>query len=218
MTNISGYKLVDSNKLSDNDVACTIYAGKFYIRNDALTEQQLKDVIANKTIKYQLATPQVVRIPKKHLAVVDMGTMAWEKRPSNGRMYSPSLEGIIKLNTNYWGCPNLLCAKYTTDTPENLESSSPTDKTISMSGNGTGVIVFDSDYTDATAFKQAMSGVYLFYETEDEVADIISDINIEAGGSVTTNWFSWVENQLCQNNSSSQTINGVTFTNNGDGS
>lgn len=36
---------------------------------------------------------------------------------------------------------------------------------------------------------------YLFYETEAEVDDIPFDINIEAGGSITTNWFSWVENQ-----------------------
>lgn len=217
MTNISGYKLVDSNKLSDNDVACTIYTGKFYIRNDALTEQQLKDVVANKTIKYELATPQVVRIPKKHLAVVDMGTMAWGKNP-NGNMYSPSIEGIIKQNTNYTGYPNLVCAKYSLDTPQHLASSSPTDKTISVGGNGVTVIVCDSEYTDPTTFKQAVSGIYLFYETESEVADILFDIDIEAGGSVTTNWFSWAENQLCQNNSSSQTINGVTFTNNGDGS
>ena len=59
---------------------------------------------------------------------------------------------------------------------------------------------------------------YLFYETQDEVDDIPSIVDIEAGGSITTNWFSWVENQLCQNNTGSQTINGVTFTNNGDGS
>ena len=44
-----------------------------------------------------------------------------------------------------------------------------------------------------------LGGIYLFYETKDEVTDIISDIDIEAGGILTSNLSSWVENQLVAN-------------------
>lgn len=175
--------------------SCYTYSRNWYYNIGTNDQQANIDFITGLDIIYELATPQVITIQKKHLAVVDMGSMAWGKM-SNGKFYTDSIAGVIKQNTNYNGYPNLICAKYSTDKPSTMASSSPTDKTISVGGNGVTVIVCDNDYADAAAFKQAMSGVYLFYETEDEVADIIFDINIEAGGSVTTNWFSWIENQL----------------------
>lgn len=107
----------------------------------------------------------------RRIGAVDMGTMAWGKM-SNGRMTSESLKDIIKLHKKYEGYPNLVCAKYTIDTPYNLEHT-PTDKTISNGGNGYAIAIYDSDYTDPTAFKQAMSGVYLYYElaTPTDVTD-----------------------------------------------
>lgn len=208
LTNISGYKLVDSNKLSDNDVACTIYTGKFYIRNDALTEQQLKDVIANKTIKYQLATPQVVRIPKKHLAAVDLGTLNWVY---NSGLFYVALKGIKKA-LSYDAIPNLCCSKYLTASKRQIDNGSP-DKIIGTSDNIEYIYIIDSDYTDATTFKQAMSGVYLFYETEAEVEDIDFEIGVEAGGTLTSNLFSWVENQQTDFTVDfvTKSVNGITI-------
>lgn len=98
----------------------------------------------------------------KRMGKVDMGTLNWVKMP-NGRMASESLKDIIKLHKKYEGIPSLVCSKYSVDTPYNLEHT-PKDKTISMGGNGYAIAVYDSDYTDPTAFKQAMSGVYLYYE------------------------------------------------------
>ena len=115
----------------------------------------------------------------KRIGMVDMGTMAWGEM-SNGRMFTDSIAGVIKQNKNYDWYPNLVCAKYSTDKPSKMASSSPTDKTISVGGNGVTVIVCDSDYTDPTAFKEAMSGVYLYYELkEPEITEIpqTKDIN-----------------------------------------
>ena len=39
----------------------------------------------------------------------------------------------------------------------------------------------------------------IFYETENEVNDIDLTILIEAGGTLTSSWFSWIKNQLCIN-------------------
>ena len=80
----------------------------------------------------------------------------------------------------------------------------------------TGFFIRDDRYVDGATFKQAVSGIYLFYETEAEVDDIPFDINIEAGGSVTANWFSWVENQLAVLTRESATLRDITFTKNGD--
>ena len=217
LTNISGYKLVDSNKLSDNDVAYTIYTGKFYIRNDALTEQQLKDVIANKTIKYQLATPQVIRIPRKHLAVVDLGSLNGYISNDKYFIIAENL-GIntTSSNDNGYAC---YCKDYLIDSGYNVYNKTK-DKTMCLTSPfiGGNLVIYNSSFIGKTAeeIKALLSGVYFFYETEDEVDDILFDINIEAGGSVTANWFSWVENQLAVLTREGATLRGITFTKNGD--
>ena len=54
--------------------------------------------------------------------------------------------------------------------------------------------VRDTAYTDATAFKQAMSGVMLYYELANPIVtdisalipdDFLRNLTVEAGGSVT---------------------------------
>lgn len=56
------------------------------------------------------------------------------------------------------------------------------------------ILFIDSAYTDATAFKQAMSGVMLYYELESPIVtdistliddDFLRNIEVEAGGSIT---------------------------------
>lgn len=125
---------------------------------------------------------------------VDLGTLNWRYISSNGRMASSSLDGIIKKHSSYVGKPNIVCAKYTTDTPQSLESSNPANLTISIGGNGIDILIYDSSYTDATTFKTAMSGVILNYEkaeyTETTLAtdltfEEVSAI-IEQGGSIET--------------------------------
>ena len=97
---------------------------------------------------------------------VDLGTLSWSKKSNNRFASGNELQNIIKTWTDYHGIPNLKCSKYSLTTPANIESSTPNDKTISMSGNGISVVIYDSDYasSDATTFKNAMSGVILFYE------------------------------------------------------
>lgn len=217
LTNISGYKLVDSNKLSDNDVACTIYTGKFYIRNDVLTEQQLKDVIANKTIKYQLATPQVVRIPKRHLGIVRIKDLTWHYVSSQNRVYSVSLDKVIKQPENNTIIGNIYCSALMSATWDAQFGAN--DKIISITGQNEPQGAFgikDISCLSINDYLDKYGDYYIFYETQDEVTDIISNINIEAGGSITTNWFSWIENQLAVLTRESATLRDITFTKNGD--
>lgn len=199
LTNISGYKLVDSNKLSDNDVACTIYAGKFYIRNDALTEQQLNDIIANKTIKYQLATPQVIRIPKKHLMIAKIRDLSWTYSSTTFRFASNISNA--KPTADNETLANIYCAPFMTKT-----YSQTLNENLSISLDRVSYCyIKDTSISTINDLLSKYGDYYIFYETQDEVADIDLTILVEAGGTLTSNWFSWVKNQKCKDNFGSTT-------------
>lgn len=89
---------------------------------------------------------------------------------------------------------NILCSKYMTVA---RNQNVFVDKTITLDGDSTAVSqiqVKDTAYTDATAFKQAMQGVTLYYELANPIVtdistmltdDFLQNLTVEAGGSVT---------------------------------
>lgn len=123
---------------------------------------------------------------------VDLGTLTWAKGESVS-FKTHHLAGQ-KLTKSYGIAPNFICPRYSTKTQN--ESWGKTNITgISATSNVGGYIyVNDMSYTDATAFKQAMSGVILYYELESPIItdistlidfDFLRNIEVEAGGSVT---------------------------------
>ena len=166
------------------------------------------------TIEYQLATPQVIHIPLKHLKIVDLGSFDWSYNSSQQRFNPntqiPNMATISSNNT----VANIVCSKYLTSSYNNLAIGN-----ISLNTNGY-IYIKDTSTTSTTDFKNAMQGVYLFYETQNEVADIPVELLIDAGGTLTSNMFSWVENQLVSNGNFSNgttgwsTINGTASVSN----
>lgn len=123
----------------------------------------------------------------RRVGVVDLGSLSWMYEGSSFRTIS--LWGLVK-NYESTQTPNVLTTKYTpvsynTDWGNGIISFTyGTDKRK--------LVIYDSDYTDATAFKEAMQGVMLYYELAEEViTDIdipteLSDwLTVEAGGSIT---------------------------------
>ena len=123
---------------------------------------------------------------------VDLGTLEW----SSGESVSFKTHHLAgqKLTKSYSIAPNFICPKYSTKTQN--ESWGKTSITgISATSNVNGYIyVNDTSYTDAAAFKQAMSGVMLYYELANPIItdistlipdDFLRNIEVEAGGSVT---------------------------------
>lgn len=117
---------------------------------------------------------------------VDLGTKNWLMYKDGD--YTPFfyLNGISDIRG---GTPNFLCSKYQY-------------AKIGVTGNVTGLYVLESTivrvrdtaYTDATAFKQAMQGVILYYELANPIVtdistlipdDFLRNIEVEAGGSIT---------------------------------
>lgn len=123
---------------------------------------------------------------------VDLGTLTWTAGESVS-FKTHHLAGQ-KLTKSYSIAPNFICPKYSTKTQN--ESWGKTSITgISATSNVNGYIyVNDTSYTDATAFKQAMQGVMLYYELETPIVtdisslipdDFLRNIEVEAKGSVT---------------------------------
>ena len=136
---------------------------------------------------YELATPQVISIPKKHLGVVDLGSLNWIKESIGNTyyFYSIGLLSVIKPATANNQLGNIVVYNWNTLDRTSLITGN-NDKVISVDTNGV-INVVDSSYNslNATDFKTAMSGIYLFYETNTEVQDFTNKMNVEKGGTIT---------------------------------
>lgn len=129
---------------------------------------------------------------------VDLGTLTWMKTSSQSvgdYFYAPvSAIGFKRLGAFGITVHNILCSKYITVA---RNPNAFVDKTIVLDGDSIAVSqiqVKDTAYTDATAFKQAMQGVILYYELETPIVtdisslipdDFLRNIEVEAKGSVT---------------------------------
>lgn len=129
---------------------------------------------------------------------MDLGTVKWqtETSPTFGTYFSTFIDSKkFKKNGDFTQKrQNILCDRYIT---VKRAVSEYVDKTILLDGTAaivTQIQVKDTAYTDATAFKQAMSGVILYYELANPIVtdistliddDFLRNIEVEAGGSIT---------------------------------
>lgn len=125
---------------------------------------------------------------------VDLGTLNWVACDSGKVGFQTSQVTGQKLTKNYNILPNIICSKYLAKTQNAMwGKTSVTGITTNASVDGY-VYVNDTSYTDATAFKQAMQGVILYYELATPIVtdisslipdDFLRNIEVEAGGSIT---------------------------------
>ena len=129
---------------------------------------------------------------------MDLGTVKWqvETSPFFGTYFSTLVDTrkFKRIGNFANNRHNILCDKYLTVKRDVKEY---VDKTIVLDGTTSAVTqiqVKDTAYPDATAFKQAMSGVMLYYELETPIVtdisnlipdDFLRNIEVEAGGSIT---------------------------------
>lgn len=125
----------------------------------------------------------------KRVGSVDLGSLNWSYSQDTN-FYT--IVQDIKIPTTYdERKSNILCQKY--NPSNNISTSTMDDKSMLKMPCGY-FHIKDSSYTDATAFKQAMNGVMLYYELATEVVTDISDLipnnflkdfSVEEGGSIT---------------------------------
>ena len=125
---------------------------------------------------------------------VDLGTLEWFAGESGKVNFQTSQVTGQKLTKNYTILPNIICSKYSAKVQNAMWGhTSVTGITTNANVDGY-VYVNDTSYTDATAFKQAMQGVMLYYELANPIItdistliddDFLRNLTVEAGGSVT---------------------------------
>ena len=93
---------------------------------------------------------------------VDLGTLNYTKyNVAQGTLFRSEYMSTLKPVASSSDIPNVLCSRYVTKANSERENM-----TISQIGTSKNVDIIDNSYSDATAFKTAMSGVMLYFELE----------------------------------------------------
>lgn len=183
-TTLSYQEFLSQNK-PDKAFYCST-AGKLRFTNASLNGDT---TLITGTIYYQLATPQVIHIPRKHLGIVDLGSLNWVK---TGNHFSTNdIKSTVKIPSNNYQTSNLYCDLYMSE-HFNLVYNESSNNSIAIqatpSGSAGALHINDNSKSSLTAqqFAETLQGHYLFYETQDEIADIPFTLDIEAGGTITS--------------------------------
>lgn len=156
-----------------------------YFRNNAYTSStDFKTAMSGVYIHYELSTPQIITIPKNHLSCVDLGTLTYLYVNNNNRSFFIAEIQNIKPSESTSSKVNAYCNLYYVKSW--LDAF--VDKDMSYYGSTTGstnLVFVNNDYTNATDFKNAMSGVYLFYETDQPVQDFENKGKFVNNGTIT---------------------------------
>ena len=146
------------------------YKKHSYPLDSSLTLRGIPKLDASKNLYYDGDEYTSDGKVKRKYGIVDLGTLDWGYQASEtstvaSYMYTDVTNlGVKRLGPFGTTVHNIICSKYTT------VARNPTafvDKTICADGDAyatTQIQIKDTDYTDATTFKAAMSGVMLVYE------------------------------------------------------
>lgn len=125
---------------------------------------------------------------------VDLGTLEWLYRPEQQRFYAIADSITGKFSESFGIVPNIVVAKYDIVCFNDITTKTDNMKASAVKTANDYITIRNTAYTDATAFKQAMQGVMLYYELETpivtDISDLIPDdflrnVEVEAGGSIT---------------------------------
>lgn len=125
--------------------------------------------------------------------IVDLGTLNWYYQTINNLPTFTAQLALAKPTSDNNSVSKLITGLYTSVSPNTNYIGG--DKIISLAGVGSNFIwLKDSSYTDAAAFKTAMSGVLLVYELATPVTTVLATVTytdvsafFEAGAAITVN-------------------------------
>ena len=208
------------------------YAEHLKDKNVHVTEEKQKkwDAVEDKVDKLEAAeikmlgwsVPRVcpiqnevndIRLIQK-VGRVDLGELEWQYEKEYNVFHSYSIKGNMAAKVPADGNEAVkgFCRNYTVIGLAPL--GNVTNMSIAMGLNGTEIYISNHNYSDASAFKQAMQGQYFYYELANyitktidgnEIGETVSDVRKET----TVN--------LIKLTLQTETHDGVTCTNNGDG-
>lgn len=127
----------------------------------------------------------------KRVGKVDLGTLKYRYDPNNIRFIAGLADVLTKDKNDKINC---ISTFYTAASGDIFDNSKETDLIIRVDENVNQIYIRNLSYADATTFKNAMSGVILYYELAEEqitdISNLIGDtlqepIEVEAGGTLT---------------------------------
>lgn len=208
------------------------YAEHLKDKNVHVTEEKQKkwDAVEDKVDKLEAAeikmlgwsVPRVcpiqnevnnIRLIQK-VGRVDLGELEWQYEKEYNVFHSYSIKGNMAAKVPADGNEAVkgFCRNYTVIGLAPLGNS--TNMSIAMGLNGTEIYISNHNYSDASAFKQAMQGQYLYYELANYIAKTIDGNEI---GETVSDVRKETTVNLLKPTLQTTTRNGVTFTNNEDG-
>lgn len=161
---------------------CYTYGRNFYYNIGTNDQQANIDFITGLEVIYQLATPQVIRIPRKHLGVVKVRDLSWSYDSSFPCFLTTSLANIISKPTTASDLGNIYISQFLSIELVNLRGK---DLKIALNSNGN-IRITDNSCSNTTDFLNKYGDYYIFYETKDEVDDMPFIVEVESGGTITT--------------------------------
>ena len=147
---------------------------RIMIGNDLYTNRAS---LTGKTLYYELATPQVINIPRKHLGCVRLKDLVWAFNGANVFKTSNVISNIkiVAVSIRFNG----YCSKYSTSDVQYI-----TDKSIG-STNGYLYVKDTSANENVNTFIASLTdNDILFYETENEVDDFVNEATYQKGGTI----------------------------------
>lgn len=126
-----------------------------------LTLRGIPKLDANNNLHYDGDEYESDGTVTRKYAIVDLGTPNWSTNRTN--IFEATVTGLKY--ASYGVVPNILSSAYPTISARGGgDMPSASDKSITTNSGANVVYIKDTSYSDATAFKTAMSGVYLVYE------------------------------------------------------
>lgn len=136
------------------------YQKHSYPLDSSLTLRGIPKLDAQNNLYYDGDEYEADGTVTRKYGIVDLGTL------TDWRYFSEQATFYATLDTKKVGFTNVVCAKYATRKANSGNNWNLYDKEVGGASNAAYIYVKDSTYTDVTAFKSAMSGVYLVYELE----------------------------------------------------
>jgi len=124
---------------------------------------------------------------------VDLGTLEWSYRPEQQRFYAIADSITGKFSESFGIVPNIIVAKYDAVCFNDITTKTDNMKVSAVKTTNDYITIRNTAYTDATAFKQAMQGVILYYELANPIItdisaliddDFLRNLAVESGGSI----------------------------------
>lgn len=155
------------------------YTALCIIRDDTYNNnvEGFRTFIKNQEMWCELNTPQVIRIPKKHLGIVKIRDLSWSYQSTDKVFYT-------KVSSKAIDNTNIYCSLYVNGT-WNKNNTISSDNYAGGTKNE--INIHDERFTSVSDMLNSIGDYYIFFETQNEVPDIADTIGIEKGGTITSN-------------------------------